>query len=201
MAQPCFRVILPLVTLFKTHELWFSHQFVKSSTQHHFSPLILQKSLGLPDYMAQVYWHEVHKLPDIFPARRGFGVSAENCNLQSANTASYVKITPWQGKENAFIKRKGKLRAMVNNPGEGNGNPLQCSCLEIPMEREAWWATVHGVARSGTQLSNLEHMINQKYMAFYCLSSCQERRGIFLLLGSAILAGCESSLLWYPNSK
>ena len=40
------------------------------------------------------------------------------------------------------------------SPGEGNGNPLQCSCLENPMDRGAWWATVHGVAKSRTRLSN-----------------------------------------------
>ena len=33
---------------------------------------------------------------------------------------------------------------------QGNGNPLQYSCLENPMDRRAWWATVHGVAESGT---------------------------------------------------
>ena len=38
--------------------------------------------------------------------------------------------------------------------GEGNGTPLQCSCLENPMGGGAWWAAVHGVARSGTQLSD-----------------------------------------------
>ena len=38
--------------------------------------------------------------------------------------------------------------------GEGNGNPLQYSCLENPMDGGAWWAVVHGVARSRTQLSN-----------------------------------------------
>ena len=38
--------------------------------------------------------------------------------------------------------------------GEGNGNPLQYSCLENTMDGGAWWATVHGVARSRTQLSN-----------------------------------------------
>ena len=38
--------------------------------------------------------------------------------------------------------------------GEGNGNPLQYSCLENSMDRGAWWATVHGVAERGTQLSN-----------------------------------------------
>ena len=34
--------------------------------------------------------------------------------------------------------------------GEGNGNPLQCSCLENPRDREAWWAAVYGVAQSRT---------------------------------------------------
>ena len=38
--------------------------------------------------------------------------------------------------------------------GEGNGNPLHYSCLENPMDGEAWWATVHGVAKSRTWLSN-----------------------------------------------
>ena len=39
-------------------------------------------------------------------------------------------------------------------PGVGNGNPLQYSCLENCMDREAWWATVHGVEKSQTQLSD-----------------------------------------------
>ena len=39
-------------------------------------------------------------------------------------------------------------------PGEGNGNPLQYSCLKNPMDRVAWWATVQGVTKSWTQLSD-----------------------------------------------
>ena len=38
--------------------------------------------------------------------------------------------------------------------GEGNGTPLQYSCLENPMDRGAWWAAVHGVAKSQTRLSD-----------------------------------------------
>ena len=38
-------------------------------------------------------------------------------------------------------------------PGEGNGNPLQYSCLENPMDRGAWWATIHGVVRVGHDLA------------------------------------------------
>ena len=40
-----------------------------------------------------------------------------------------------------------------DSSGEGNGNPLQYSCLENPMLRGAWWATVHGVARVGHDLA------------------------------------------------
>ena len=40
------------------------------------------------------------------------------------------------------------------SPGKRNGNPLQYSCLGNPMDRRAWWVTVHGVAKSQTQLNN-----------------------------------------------
>ena len=40
------------------------------------------------------------------------------------------------------------------SPGEGNGNPFQYSCLENSMDRGAWWAIVHGVEKSWTQLSD-----------------------------------------------
>ena len=38
--------------------------------------------------------------------------------------------------------------------GEGNGNPLQCSCLGNPLDRGAWWAAVHGVAKGQIQLGD-----------------------------------------------
>ena len=44
------------------------------------------------------------------------------------------------------------------SPGEGNGNPLRYSCLENPMDRGAWWAAVHGVAKSRTRLSNYTYL-------------------------------------------
>ena len=40
------------------------------------------------------------------------------------------------------------IPGLGRSPGEGNGNPLQYSCLENPMDRGAWWATVRGVAKS-----------------------------------------------------
>ena len=42
----------------------------------------------------------------------------------------------------------GSIPGLGRSPGGGNGNPLQYSCLENPMDRGAWWATVHRVARS-----------------------------------------------------
>ena len=47
----------------------------------------------------------------------------------------------------------GLIPGLGQSPGVGNGNPLQYSCLENPMDRGAWWATVHGVAKSQTRLS------------------------------------------------
>ena len=48
----------------------------------------------------------------------------------------------------------GSIPGSGRSPGGGHGNPLQYSCLENPMDRGAWWATVHGVAKSRTQLSD-----------------------------------------------
>ena len=48
----------------------------------------------------------------------------------------------------------GSVPGSGRSPGEGNGNPLQYSCLENPMDGGAWWATVQGVAKSRTRLSD-----------------------------------------------
>ena len=48
----------------------------------------------------------------------------------------------------------GLIPGLGRAPGEGNGNPLQYSCLENPMDGGAWWAAVHGVTKSRTRLSD-----------------------------------------------
>ena len=56
-----------------------------------------------------------------------------------------------QGKESACnVGDLGLLPGLGRSPGDGHGNPLQYSCLENPHGRGAWWATVHGVAKSQT---------------------------------------------------
>ena len=49
----------------------------------------------------------------------------------------------------------GSIPGLGRSPGGGHGNPLQCSCLENPMDRGAWQATVHGVTQSQIRLKQL----------------------------------------------
>ena len=58
----------------------------------------------------------------------------------------------------------GLIPGLGRSPGEGNGYPLQCSCLENPMNRGAWQATIHRVAKSRTVLSNSTPMCNTQWV-------------------------------------
>ena len=59
------------------------------------------------------------------------------------------------GKESACnAGDPGLIPGSGRSPGEGNSTPLQCSCLENSMDGVAWWATVHGVTKSRTRLSD-----------------------------------------------
>ena len=60
------------------------------------------------------------------------------------------------GKTSAYnVGNPGSVPGLGRSPGEGNGNPLQYSCLENPMDGGAWSATVHRVAKSRTRLSDV----------------------------------------------
>ena len=62
-------------------------------------------------------------------------------------------IFPSDSDSKEYACHAGELGLILRSgrsPGEGNGNPLQYSCLENPMDRGAWWAIVHGVAKSQT---------------------------------------------------
>ena len=69
---------------------------------------------------------------------------------------SYLHFTVEVVSGNGTVYEKKCFENVQEKPmfGEGNGTPLQYSCLENPMDRGAWWATVHGVAKSRTQLSD-----------------------------------------------
>ena len=74
--------------------------------------------------------------------------------------AQKVKILP------ANAGDAGSIPALGRSLGEGNGNPLQCSCLENPVDREACQTTIHGVTKSQTRLSAGESCIAQ-VLCFY----------------------------------
>ena len=72
------------------------------------------------------------------------------CSFPSTN-----KYGGSDGKASAYnAGDPGSIPGLGRSPGEGNGNPRQYSCLENPMDGGAWWAAVHGVAKSQTRLSN-----------------------------------------------
>ena len=66
--------------------------------------------------------------------------------LASSSLVAQLAESAWNAGDLGSIPGSGR------SPGEGNGNPLQYSCLENPMDRGAWQATVHGVARVGPDL-------------------------------------------------
>ena len=91
------------------------------------------------------------------------------------------------GKESACSAGDaGLISGSGRSPGEGDGNPLQYSCLGNPMDRGAWQATVHGVEKSQTRLSNWTHTMTRWPPKF---SPCNLRCGLSVRPG------------WWPGSR
>ena len=74
-------------------------------------------------------------------------------------TVLYRVGLPWwlSSKESACMKEMWVPSLSQDSPGEGNGNSPQCSCLEIPMDRGAWWASVHRVAKKTDMTERLSN--------------------------------------------
>ena len=94
---------------------------------------------------------------------------------------------------NSDIKEWPLLGRIV---GEGNGTPLQYSCLENPMDGGAWWAAVHGVPRSQTRLSNFTFTFHfyapEKEMATHSSVLAGESQGRGSLVGCCLWGRTES---------
>ena len=73
---------------------------------------------------------------------------------KSHGRRSLVGCSPW-GCEELDMTEQLPFHFPLSCIGEGNGNPLQCSCLENPRDRAAWWAAIYGVAQSWTWLKRL----------------------------------------------
>ena len=91
----------------------------------------------------------------------------------------FLNILSWwlNGKESACNARDasytgdiGLISGSGRSPGEGNDNPLQYSCLENPVDREAWWATVHGITKELDTTQRLNNSKdNSKQFLYICI--------------------------------
>ena len=105
---------------------------LKSLLQHHSSTVSILR------YSA-FFWRRLwHPTPVLLPGK-------------SHGWRSLVGCSPWGCKESDMTERL-PFHFSLSCIGEGNGNPLQCSCLENPRDGGAWWATVYGVTQSQTRL-------------------------------------------------
>ena len=93
---------------------------------------------------------------------------------------SLVGCRPW-GPEESDTTERLHFHFSLSCIGEGNGNPLQCSCLENPRDGGVWWAAVYGVAQSRTRLTRLSSSSSSKQMplafdlgAWQCSSFSEE---------------------------
>jgi len=89
---------------------------------------------------------------------------------------SLVGCSPW-GRYESDMTERLHFDFSLSCIGEGNGNPLQCSCLENPRDAGAWWAAVSGVAQSQTRLKRLSSSSSSTWTQhplfyFFLLSSC-----------------------------
>ena len=99
---------------------------------------LLDKISNLAHYFRRRRWHPT---PVLWPGK-------------SHGRRSLVGCSPW-GREESDTTEQLPFHFSLSCIGEGNGNPLQCSCLENPRDGGAWWAAVYEVAQSWTQLKRL----------------------------------------------
>ena len=113
-------------------------------------PLPSQVKKLLYTYMYIVRRRQWHPTPVLLPGK-------------SHGRRSLVGCSPW-GREESDMTERFHFHFSLSCIGEGNGNPLQCSCLENPRDREAWWAAGCGVAQSRTRLKRLSSSSSSMYI-------------------------------------
>ena len=98
---------------------------------------------------ARLQYYVNREFPDVQTGfRKGRGTRNQIANIQGFPDSSDGKASAYNAGD------LGSIPGSERSPGERNGNPLQYSHLENPIDWQAWWATVHGVAKSRTCLSN-----------------------------------------------
>ena len=105
-------------------------------------------------YTVEYYWGICSNMEATrdYPWRRQWHPTPVLLPRKSRGRRSLVGCNPWGRQESDTTEW---LRFHFSFIGEGNGNPLRCSCLENPRDGEAWWAAVYGVTQSRTRLKQL----------------------------------------------
>ena len=104
-------------------------------------PVLTHEILQLGPSKIKLWKRQWHPTPVLLPGK-------------SHGRRSLVGCSPWCREESDTTERL-HFHFSLSCIGGGNGTPLQCSCLENPMDRGAWWAAVYGVAQSRTRLKRL----------------------------------------------
>ena len=101
---------------------------------------------------SSLYWRrQWHPTPVLLPGK-------------SHGRRSLVGCSPWDPEESGTTERL-HFHFSLSCTGEGNGNPLQYSCLENPRDREAWWAAVYGVVQTWARLKRLSSSSSSRHLA------------------------------------
>ena len=109
------------------------------------------QEMGFDPWVGKIPWRRAwHPTPVFLPGK-------------SHGRRSLVGCRPW-GREELDTTERLHFPFSLACIEEGNGNPLQCSCLENPRDGGAWWATVNGVAQSRTRLKRLSSSKNPNWM-------------------------------------
>ena len=114
----------------------------------YFLAVVHRPLLTVTSFVAErgLYWRrQWHPTPVLLPGK-------------SHGWRSLVGCSPW-GRYESDMTERLHFHFSLSRIGEGNGNPLQCSCLENPRDGEAWWAAVYGVAQSRTRLKRLSSSV------------------------------------------
>ena len=98
---------------------------------------------------------------------------------KSHGQRSMVGCSQW-GREESDLTEQLHFHFSLSCIGEGNGNPLQCSCLENPRDGGAWWAAVYGVSQSRTRLKRLSSSSRLFSVFHYYKGWCTENSRSYL---------------------
>ena len=154
------------LSLSEVHSLNLQESFLLKSSglENSINP---QSAKGSPEPRAAVYsdtWGDGSGSESRFPGS-GFGQGPGRLMAGMApHSSTFAWKIPWM-EEPGGLQSMGSLESdpterlpfhfLLSCIGEGNGNPLQCSCLENPRDGGAWWAAVYGLAQSQTRLKRL----------------------------------------------